>query len=123
MTTINTAIDPYKNITIFGKDLGIKNTEFYLLVYLTVNTFSCYMYYSLLSPFYPGIATEKGMSTIEIGIIFSVYSFMNLILSPFFGKHVRAKKLMFLQMVLKFCICFERLNHLVLSFYFLLEYS
>ncbi len=88
MSAIETTIYPNKKIVIFGKNLGITKSQFHIVVYLSVYTFLTYAYYSLFSPFYPGIATEKGMSDTEIGIIFGVYPFVILILSPFFGKYV-----------------------------------
>ena len=90
MNAIKPISNSNKKVVVFGKDLGITKSQLHIVVYLSTYTFLSYAYYSIFSPFYPGIATEKGMSETEIGVIFGVYSFMILILSPFFGKHVIA---------------------------------
>lgn len=48
-------------------------------------------YYSLFAPFFPAESIKKGLSQTQVGIIFGVYQFVLLVLSPVFGKYVNKK--------------------------------
>ena len=46
------------------------------------------MTFSLMSPFYPEEAVQKGMNITETGIVYSITFFMPMMCSPIFGKYI-----------------------------------
>ena len=44
--------------------------------------------YNCIVPFFPGEAQKKGLSTTEVGLIFGIFEFVTLIVSPLYGKYV-----------------------------------
>ena len=44
---------------------------------------------TMLFPFFPKIAADKGLSNVEIGAVFSAYELARFIFSPIFGSLVR----------------------------------
>jgi hypothetical protein len=76
------------NIILFGRNLKMSRTQFVTVSLIFVNIFLGSAYYSLFEPFMPGEAIKKGISQTQVGIIFGVYQFVMLVLSPIFGKYV-----------------------------------
>lgn len=76
------------NITLFSRDLNIKRSELRPLSLLAIYFFLIYCYFSLLTPFFPGVAKSKGMNQVQVGCIFAIYQFVQIIISHLFGKHV-----------------------------------
>lgn len=75
-------------VVICGKDFGVTRPQMIAVVLLSLFFFLTSSFYSIFAPFYPGVATNKGMSETQIGIIFGVFQFTLLVLSPIFGKYV-----------------------------------
>ncbi len=75
-------------IVICGKETGITRPQMYAIILLSLFFFLTSSFYSIFAPFYPGVATAKGMSETQIGIIFGIFQFTLLVLSPIFGKYV-----------------------------------
>ena len=75
-------------IVICGNDLGINRSQMIAVILLSLFFFLTSSFYSIFAPFYPKVATNKGMSETQIGIIFGVFQFGLLILCPIFGKYV-----------------------------------
>lgn len=76
------------NINLFSRDLNIKRSELRPLSLLAIYFFLIYCYFSLLTPFFPGVAKSKGMNQVQVGCIFAIYQFVQIIISHLFGKHV-----------------------------------
>lgn len=83
------------NITMCGRDMGITRQQLSAVVLLSLFFFLTSSFYSIFAPFYPGVATKKGMSETQIGIIFGIFQFTLLVLSPIFGKYVSEVKRLF----------------------------
>ncbi len=75
-------------IVICGKDTSVSKPQMYAIILLSLFFFLTSSFYSIFAPFYPGVATAKGMSQTQIGIIFGIFQLTLLVLSPVFGKYV-----------------------------------
>lgn len=53
---------------------------------LAIATFLDQVSFSVLAPFFPREANEKGVSNLQVGFIFGAYALVNVIFSPIFGK-------------------------------------
>lgn len=79
-----------------GKDTGMTNNQMIAVVLLSLFFFLSQSFYSIFAPFYPGVAVKKEMSKTQIGLIFGVFQFTLLVLSPIFGKYLEAIGVRFL---------------------------
>lgn len=80
--------DDDQYLTLCGKSLNVTWPQLVTIVLLTTYYLLTSSYYSLLAPFLPGEAVNKGLTKTQIGIIFSVFELVLLVLTPFFGKYV-----------------------------------
>ncbi|KAK9510240.1 hypothetical protein O3M35_005067 [Rhynocoris fuscipes] len=60
--------------------------QIFAIITLTLAEFISFCSMSVMAPFFPKEATEKGMSTSVSGFVFSFYAFVVFATSPFFGK-------------------------------------
>lgn len=79
-----------------GKNIAITKSQLIAVILLSLFFFLTSSFYSIFAPFYPGVATKKGMSQSQIGIIFGIFQFVLLVLSPIFGKYLDAIGVRFL---------------------------
>lgn len=63
-------------------------TDFFLIFAILGLTLASFCVYSTIGPIYTLTATEKGTTTTISGLVFAVYPFVILILSPFVGKYL-----------------------------------
>lgn len=82
------AVTHEPHLVICGKNTGTTKSQLIAIVLLSLFFFLTSSFYSIFAPFYPGVATTKGMSETQIGVIFGSFQFVLLVLSPFFGKYV-----------------------------------
>lgn len=75
-------------LKLFGYTFNISKPQFVIIVLLSTHFFLTSSYYSLFAPFFPSEALKKGISQTQIGIIFGIFEFVILVLSPVFGKYV-----------------------------------
>jgi hypothetical protein len=75
-------------IKVFGKNFHLTKAQLTTTVLLVVYFFLSSAYYSLFAPFFPAESVKKGISQTQVGIIFGVFEFVLLVLSPVFGKYV-----------------------------------
>ena len=76
------------NIILFNCDMKLKKSELKPLSLLAAYFFLIYCYFSLLTPFFPVVAKSKGMNQIQVGSIFAIYQFVQIVISHLFGKYV-----------------------------------
>ena len=76
------------HLVICGRNTGATKSQLIAIVLLSLFFFLTSSFYSIFAPFYPGVATQKGMSETQIGVIFGSFQFVLLVLSPIFGKYV-----------------------------------
>ena len=74
-------------------EINENTTRFSFKQYTTVAVLACANLFSTITyncivPFFPGEAQKKGLSTTEVGIIFGIFEFCTLIVSPLYGKYV-----------------------------------
>lgn len=58
------------------------------LASLALVDFMSFCSMSIMAPFFPREASEKGLSETMCGIVFSFYAIVMFLTSPFFGKYV-----------------------------------
>jgi uncharacterized protein YhhL (DUF1145 family) len=73
------------------KPSRLTKIQLMILFILIFDAFMGAAYYLLLAPFFPAEAIKKGISQTQVGIIFGVFEFIILILSPVFGKYVSTR--------------------------------
>ncbi|XP_078683074.1 MFS-type transporter SLC18B1-like [Branchiostoma floridae x Branchiostoma belcheri] len=57
-------------------------------VCIALNNFIAYCSYSIVTPFFPGEALQRGASQTTVGFIIGIYAIVGLIFGPFFGKYM-----------------------------------
>ena len=77
-----------RNIKICGRQMNLNRSQLIALILLSMYFFLTSCYYSLFAPFLPGEAIRKGISQTQVGIIFGIFQFVLLVLSPIFGKYM-----------------------------------
>ena len=85
-----------RNLKICGRELNLNRSQLIALVLLSLYFFLTSCYYSLFAPFLPGEAIKKGISQTQVGIIFGIFQFVLLVLSPIFGKYMEVIGIRFL---------------------------
>ena len=76
------------SIRVCGKKFNITKSQLIAIILLSLFFFLTSSFYSIFAPFYPLEASKKGMNQTQIGIIFGIFQFTLLVLSPVFGKYV-----------------------------------
>jgi hypothetical protein len=84
----NNSNQTYSNVSLCGKDLNLTKSQLTTTVLLSLYFFLSSAFYSLLAPFFPAESLRKGISQTQVGLIFGIFEFVILILSPVFGKYV-----------------------------------
>lgn len=69
--------------------IGFDSSQRMTLLSLALVDFMCFCSMSIMAPFFPGEAAEKGLSDTVSGFVFSFYALVMFITSPIFGKIVR----------------------------------
>jgi MFS family permease len=55
---------------------------------LVLINFLCAIGYSFIAPIYPPLAIERGVTADLIGLIFTIFPFVGIIVSPFVPQHM-----------------------------------
>lgn len=68
-----------------GGSVGWSRVQILTLVMMMLAQFCVLCSYSLLAPFFPQEATEKGLDDITVGILFATYQLVMFIMAPVYG--------------------------------------
>ena len=98
---ISTSLLPQKNlhstsltslasitVELCGRNTKLTRNQIIVLCLLSIYFFTVSCYFSLVAPFFPGQAKDRGLNQTQIGVIFSIYQAFLFIGAPLFGKYV-----------------------------------
>ncbi|XP_066286973.1 MFS-type transporter SLC18B1-like isoform X1 [Branchiostoma lanceolatum] len=62
--------------------------QIFTFVCIALNNFIAFCSYSIVTPFFPGEALQRGASQLTVGFIIGIYAIVGLVAGPFFGKYL-----------------------------------